>query len=125
MTLFFVVVVVAEVIAEKEHITRIAPMASLNEPTISTTTTTSTVPEVSSPSLWFYRLFGMNGGSDHFILFQVDLTQSDSDDDVPIKRNQPPAKQLASNPTTVSAAVPPRNGRFTLRTRDKIVNYNE
>lgn len=38
---------VVEVITETEHITRIAPMASLNEPTISTTTTTSTVPEVS------------------------------------------------------------------------------
>ncbi|XP_037046219.1 E3 SUMO-protein ligase PIAS3 isoform X3 [Bradysia coprophila] len=69
-----------DIITETEHISRVAPMASLNEPTISTTTTTSTVPE-------------------------VDLTQSDSDDDVPIKRNQPPAKQLVSNPPTVAAAA--------------------
>lgn len=36
----------SEVVTESDHITRIAPPVSLNEPTISTTT--STVPEVST-----------------------------------------------------------------------------
>lgn len=43
---------VAEVIAETKHAPRSAPISSLNEPAISTTTT-STVPEVSS---LFYRV---------------------------------------------------------------------
>lgn len=53
------------------------------------------------------------------------MTQSDSDDDVPIKRNQPPPKQIVSNPTPVNAAAPRTNGRFRFRARDKSINYNE
>ncbi|KAJ6642820.1 E3 SUMO-protein ligase PIAS3 [Pseudolycoriella hygida] len=49
---------------------------------------------------------------------EVDLTQSDSDDDVPIKRNQPPPKQIASNSTTVNAAAAPRTNDMSIISLD-------
>lgn len=59
--------------------------------------------------------------------FQVDLTLSDSDDDVPLKKNQPPPRQLVQNAAPANATAASRtnnNGRFKFRAREKI-NYNE
>lgn len=79
------------------------------------------------------------------VTFQVDLTLSDSDDEVPLKSKQaaPAAavktttinvttqqQQTASvtvAPVQVAAPITKTNGRFNLRnkTREKQINYNE
>lgn len=141
--MFFFVFVV-EVITDLAPIVK-TPAALFNEPTSTTTGVETSVSYTHMCIIHTYRkhiLFSM-------FTFQVDLTLSDSDDEVPLKTRQaaaaaatkaaaiavPAQQQQQQQQQTASVTVAPvqaapvakTNGRFNFRNkaREKMINYNE